>query len=143
MHLVKVALFGILILGIAGTLAAQVVDPALVGEQKAKLEKDLAEYEAQIDQFRVLIDAKRTEAASFERDVAILNAEIKRAQFAIKARTITVNELGDTIGQKSEYVTELLKKIERENNNPKINELSDNYFPVNVKCRYNGIHRKL
>ncbi|MBI2039056.1 MAG: lytic murein transglycosylase [Candidatus Niyogibacteria bacterium] len=93
---------------------AQTVDPALVGERKAALEKELAGYEVQIDAFRQQIDAKRLEAASFERDIAILNAEIKKAQLAIKARTIAIEQLSDTIGEKSDFVDELLVKIDRE-----------------------------
>ena len=101
-------------LAIAFAAFAQTVDPVLVGERKAALERDLAAYEAQIDQYRATIEGKRTESASFERDIAILNAEIKKAQLAIKARTIAIEQLADTIGEKSDYVGELRVKLERE-----------------------------
>src|SRR3989344_7491112 len=104
----------VVIFGIGFFAFAQTVDPLLVGERKAELEKELAAYESQIEAFRMQIDAKRTESASFERDIAILNAEIKKAQLAIKARTIAIEQLADTIGEKSDYVGELRVKLERE-----------------------------
>src|SRR3989344_3715763 len=104
----------VVVFGIGFFAFAQTVDPLLVGERKAELEKELAAYESQIEAFRMQIDAKRTEAASFERDIAILNAEIKKAQLAIKARTIAIEQLSDTIGEKSDLVEALLVKIDRE-----------------------------
>src|SRR3989344_5995953 len=97
----------------AGVLA-QTVNPEAIGSRRSELEKELAGLESQIDQFRSLITGKQQESASLERDISILDAQIKKAQLEIKARDIAIGRLVEIIGEKSDEVDELLFKVERE-----------------------------
>ncbi|MBI5045490.1 MAG: lytic murein transglycosylase [Candidatus Niyogibacteria bacterium] len=120
----KCVLFGFMIsiiLGIflyarAQSVFSQVttVDPAVVAAERAKLEEELKGLESQIDGYRSLIQDKQNEAVSLERDLSIIQAEIKKAKLAIQARTFSIKQLTETIGEKSEFVGELLRKINRE-----------------------------
>lgn len=76
-------------------------------ERRVRLEAELAKIEQQISAQQVLVDSKRTERRSIERDVAILDAQIAKAQLGIKARSIEIEQLGVQIGDKELTVTEL------------------------------------
>ena len=103
-----------MILLISFAAIAQTVDPSLVGERRAKLERELASLEEQIGGFRELISGKQQEAATFQRDIDILDAQIKKAQLEIKARDIAIKNIISSIGEKSEKIDELLLKMQRE-----------------------------
>ncbi|MBI2628005.1 MAG: lytic murein transglycosylase [Candidatus Niyogibacteria bacterium] len=90
------------------------VDPAAILEQRAKLLEEEKEVEEQIGGLMVIIQNKQGETASLERDIAIINAEIKKAKLAIKARTLTIDNLNSSIGEKSKFIVKLLDKQERE-----------------------------
>lgn len=97
-----------------GSLASAQVSGADVEAQRAALESELAQLEAEIKaQSRLLID-KQQERVSLERDVAILNAEIKRAQLSIRAREIEIARLDTQIGTKEETIDSLNAKLLRE-----------------------------
>lgn len=93
---------------------AQTVDPAAVGERRAELERELSFLEEQIGGFRELISGKQQEAATFQRDIDILDAQIKKAQLEIKARDIAIKNIISNIAEKSEQINELLLKMDRE-----------------------------
>lgn len=111
--------------GIIFSLAiAIIVSPFLVShdvfaatdieQRRAELERELEQLEKEIqEQSKLLVD-KRAERVSVERDVAILNAEIKKAQLSIRAREIEIARLGTQIGNKEETIQELDQKLGRE-----------------------------
>ena len=108
----------------------QTVDPAAVLEQRAKLEEEYKELEEQIGGLMVIIQNIQAGTASLERDIAVINAEIKKAKLAIKARTLTIDNLNSLIGEKSEFIGELLIKQGREKESlaellRQLNELGD------------------
>ena len=70
--------------------------------------------EEQINGFRSLISGKQSEAASFERDIAILDAQISKARLEIKARDIAIGQLSEAIRDNNGIVDQLLVKINRE-----------------------------
>ena len=113
MHLMRKLIILASFLLAAGVLA-QTVDPNAIGNRRSELEKDLQNLESQIEEFRSLITGKQQESASLERDISILDAQIKKAQLEIKARDIAIGRLVETIGEKSDEVNELLSKVERE-----------------------------
>lgn len=85
-----------------------------IAARKAQLQKELEQVEAEIrEQSRLLVE-KRTERVSIERDVAILNAEIKKAQLSIRARDIEINKLSGQIGGKEQTIVSLNEKLLRE-----------------------------
>lgn len=95
-------------------VSAQIVDPSAVRQKREELEQDLAKLEEQINGFRSLISGKQNEAASFERDIAILDAQIGKARLEIKARDIAIGKLSAAIGDRGVAIDELLAKMNRE-----------------------------
>ena len=94
---------------------AQSTDPAQqVIDQKAKLQAELAELEKEIANFQGLISEKQSEGKTLSRDLTLLDAQIKKAQLEIKARTLAISNLQGAIGQKNETISSLEEKIERE-----------------------------
>lgn len=101
-----------------------------VAERKARLEKELEAVEIEIREQSKLLVGKRTERVSLERDVAILNAEIKKAQLSIKARDIQIQQLSTQISGKEETIGSLNEKLLRERESlaqliRKTNEIDD------------------
>ncbi len=104
------AIFFILILLIGGFLflykksEAQIVtDPA----QRAVLQSQLNEIEAEIAQQQAILAQKQTEGSSISRDIAILDAKIKASQLKIKAYDIQINQLGQDITVKTKTIQTL------------------------------------
>ncbi len=69
-------------------------------ERKARLEGALQQVEQQIVVQQRLVDSKKNERKSLERDVSIIQGEINKAQLGIQARAIAIAQLSDQIGDK-------------------------------------------
>ncbi len=89
---------------------AQTSDP--VAARRAALQTELSEVERQIAAQTKLLFAKRQETASLERDLEILNYEIKQAQLKIKAKKLEIERLGGDISRREEAISELGERIE-------------------------------
>ncbi len=87
--------------------SAPFLSPRAEADTEAILKAKLAEIEAEIQQQQTLVDSKQTERRSLERDVAILDAKIKKAQLGVQARQIEIERLGGQIGDKQIAVNEL------------------------------------
>lgn len=85
-----------------------------VTERRKQLEAELDALEKQIDGFNGLIETKQKEASSLERDIAIINAQIQKAQLEIRKHNLAVERLSQTIGQKSREIDTMTDKIEVE-----------------------------
>lgn len=85
-----------------------------IEEREQELREDLEQIEKEIQVQQKFLNEKRLERVSLERDVSILNAEIKKSQLSIQARTHTISELGGEIGQKQETIEELTAKMQRQ-----------------------------
>lgn len=94
-------------------VAAQATSGDVVS-RRAQLEAELSSLEKDIEDQRKILEEKQREGVSLERDIAILDAEISKAKLSIKARTITVKNLEEDIGQKSRTIGKLSDKIDRE-----------------------------
>jgi len=86
----------------------------VVAERRAQLEAELANIESQIAEQQVLLDDKARERTTLERDVAILDAQIKKAELQIRARTIAIQNLNSGISQKQQAIGALGEKLARE-----------------------------
>lgn len=82
--------------------------------QKAVLQANLDELEKEIAAQDVLLQGKQKERVSIERDVVILEAQIKKAKLLIRARDLAIGKLGGDITEKTTTIDDLTKKIERE-----------------------------
>jgi len=85
-----------------------------IEEQRARLQAELAEIEKDIEEKRGVLSEKQTERTSLERDVAILDAQIEKAQLSIRHRDITLSQIGSDIDSKGNAITELDLKMARE-----------------------------
>lgn len=83
-------------------------------ERRARLEAELQEIEQQMLAQQVLVDDKKSERQSLERDLAIIDGEIKKAQLAIQARSIEIEKLGTQIVNKEEAIEELSDSLSRQ-----------------------------
>ena len=82
--------------------------------KRAQLNAELLQIESEIKDQRQTLSQKQRESVSLERDMSILNANIKKAQLGIRARNISIDELVGDIGNKSTLIEVLDEKIERE-----------------------------
>ncbi|TSD02167.1 MAG: hypothetical protein Athens071424_170 [Parcubacteria group bacterium Athens0714_24] len=110
---------------------AEVIDPNAVINQRAQLEAQLQQLEAQIDNYNNIIDDKEKQATSLQRDISILDAQIAKAKAEIKLLNIKITQLSDSINQKNTTITNLSAKIDKERETlaeliKKTNELDSN-----------------
>ena len=106
-------LFFVFIFSFPGAVSAQDVSQS-VADRRAQLQSSLDAIEAQISQQQTLLDGKKTERQSLERDVSILNAQIAKAKLSIKARDLVIKSLGDTIVDKQGVINDYTKQIDAE-----------------------------
>ncbi len=78
-------------------------------ERRSRLESELQTVERQILTQQRLLEDKRSERQSLERDISIIEGEIKQAQLGIQARNVAIAQLSDEIGEK-EVVVEILEE---------------------------------
>ena len=107
-------LFFVISVGSAPFYAYSQTGSSEVDARRAELERELAELERQIEGQRTLVLKKQQEASSLKRDIAILDAEIKKAQLGIKAREITIGGLGTEIVGKNQKIGQLDEQAEKQ-----------------------------
>ncbi len=73
-------------------------------ERRARIEAQLQIVERQILQQRVLVEDKQQERQSLERDINIINAEIRRAELGVEARSLAIASLTSQIGDKAAVI---------------------------------------
>ncbi len=81
-------------------------------ERKARLEAELQNVERQILKQEVLVEEKQAERQSLERDVNLLDAQIKKARLGIQARALAIEQLEDQIVDKEGVIVELTSRLE-------------------------------
>lgn len=95
-------------------LFAQETTGDVVSSRRAQLEAQLKQIDQEINAQKAILSEKQKESVSLERDIAILNAQISKAQLSIKARTLTIEKLSEDIRGKGQTITKLSDKMERE-----------------------------
>jgi membrane-bound lytic murein transglycosylase B len=84
---------------------------ALTPEERAELERQLAEVEQQIAANKTELIKKQGERQSLERDVAVIDGQVKSAQLAIKQRDLAIRKLTDGITDKEAAIKVLDQKV--------------------------------
>jgi len=84
-------------------------------ERRARLEKELQAVEQQITTQQRLVNETRNQRQSLERDIKVIEGEIRQAQLGIQARTIAISQLSDQIGEKEEVLSILDQRLRRQN----------------------------
>ena len=83
-------------------------------ERKARLESELASVEDQILKQQNLVDDKQQERQSLERDLSLIDAQVKKARLGIQARSLAIEQLTDQIDNKEGVLSELEKRLTRQ-----------------------------
>ncbi len=99
--------------GVFDLAYAEVTNKNIIS-RRVQLKSELEKLEAEIRVQSKLLVNKRKERVSIERDVAILNAEIKKAQLSIRARELEVQRLNGQINTRIGTITSLDEKLIRE-----------------------------
>ncbi|HET8581114.1 MAG TPA: hypothetical protein VFL98_01445 [Candidatus Paceibacterota bacterium] len=100
----------IALLACAPTLALAVTAPTTEA-QRAALQQQLDQIEAQIAQQQKLLTQKEAEGESLQNDIDILDAQIKKNQLDIQARNLTIQQIEGQIGQKEDSIGVLDDKV--------------------------------
>jgi membrane-bound lytic murein transglycosylase B len=104
---------------IAGILLCALITPVSVvaeteAERRTRLETELQNVERQILTQQRLVESKKQERQSLERDISIIESEIKAAQLGIQARAVAIEQLTDQIGEKEVVLDILAEKLVRQ-----------------------------
>lgn len=91
----------------------QAEDDAIAARER-QLQKELEAKMKEIAEISVYADQKSQERASLERDVALLEADIKKTQLQIQARNINIKQIGGEITERSTTIVALSEKYARQ-----------------------------
>lgn len=83
-------------------------------ERRARLEQELQQVERQILTQQRLVEDKQIERQSLERDINLIEGQIKKAQLGIQARSLAILQISDQIEEKSEVINLLENKLENQ-----------------------------
>lgn len=107
----------ILILFLLATVVAApaiIVAQELSGEERAQLERQLADLEREMKKTQATIDSLSAEGASLQRDIAILDGEIKKAKLQVRTTETEIKALSAGITIHSRTIGTLSEKMTRE-----------------------------
>ncbi|NCN12124.1 hypothetical protein GW937_02265 [Candidatus Kaiserbacteria bacterium] len=83
-------------------------------ERRTRLETELQNVERQILTQERLVEDKKNQRQSLERDISIIEGEIKKAQLGIQARAVAIEQLSDQIGEKAVVLDILAERLEKQ-----------------------------
>lgn len=83
-------------------------------EKRARIEAQLQQVEKQMLLQQQLVDGKQEERQSLERDLDILDAQVRKAQLGIQARALAISSLTDQIGDKEELIEILNYRLDKQ-----------------------------
>lgn len=83
-------------------------------ERRTRLETELQNVERQILTQRRLVEDKQLERQSLERDVSIIEGQIKQAKLGIQARAVAIVQLSDQIDDKAATISVLEDKLHKQ-----------------------------
>lgn len=83
-------------------------------ERRTRLEAQLKNVEQQIAAQEQLVDGKRGERQSLERDLSIIEGEIKQVELGILARSVAIEQLSDQIGEKEVVLSILEERLKQQ-----------------------------
>ena len=85
----------------------------LTPEQRASLQAELQQVEADVAAAQQQLSSAQAQSASLSRDIAVLGAKIKAAQLDIRAKNLLIQTLGDDITSKQNHINNLEAHISR------------------------------
>lgn len=103
------SLFAVLFIAPVAIIAQE-----LSGEERAQLERQLADLEREMKKTQATIDSLSAEGASLQRDIAILDGEIKKAKLQVRTTETEIKALSAGITIHSRTLGTLSEKMTRE-----------------------------
>jgi peptidoglycan hydrolase CwlO-like protein len=85
---------------------------ALTDQEKAQLQAEYDQLQAEIAQWQKVLDDTRAKKSTLQGDVTALNAQIAKATAEIKQRNVTISTLGDEINQKTANIATLEQRLD-------------------------------
>lgn len=85
-----------------------------IEERREELRNELENINEQINKQQNTLNNLRGERRSLQRDIDILNAEIRQAELRIQKLTISIGELSEDISSQEKTIEELNAELERE-----------------------------
>lgn len=85
----------------------------LTPEERARLESEYEQLQREIAEQQKILDATRAQKASLQGDVTQLNAQIKQAQAQIDAKNLAIKKITSEIQQKNQVIGTLTSRIDR------------------------------
>ncbi|PJA33412.1 MAG: hypothetical protein CO184_02020, partial [Candidatus Zambryskibacteria bacterium CG_4_9_14_3_um_filter_40_16] len=79
--------------------------------QEAKLQAEYDALQKEIAKWQGVLDETRSKSQSIQGDITVLNAKIKEAEAAIKAKNIAIQQLGSQINDKTKTISTLETKL--------------------------------
>lgn len=101
----------LLFLSVTGSVSAETEI-----ERRTRLETDLQNVERQILTQSRLVEDKQLERRSLERDMSLIEGEIRQTQLGIQARSLSIMQLSDQIGEKEIVLSILEEKLRKQKN---------------------------
>ncbi|QSH39403.1 lytic murein transglycosylase [Candidatus Kaiserbacteria bacterium] len=134
MLIIRTSIAFLFLLALFFIAAVSIVYAETGEEREARLRAELAQIVAEIEQQQGLLDVKSGERQSLERDVSILEAQIAKAQLAIRQRNLTIEQIGSDVNDRAKAIIALDEKILREKASlsqliRKTNEIDELSFP--------------
>jgi len=83
-------------------------------ERRSRIEAELQIVERQILTQSRLVEDKQTERQSLERDISIIEGQVKQAKLGIQARSLSIVQLSDQIGEKEVVLSVLEDKLKKQ-----------------------------
>lgn len=83
-------------------------------EQRARIEAQLHQVEQQMIVQEKLVNSKKQERQSLERDLDLIDAQINKAQLGIQARALAISSLTQQIGDKEELIIILNERLSKQ-----------------------------
>lgn len=111
--LIFLAVIFLMTLSFGNVLFAQTAQEQ-VSSRRNQLESELSVLEDEIAHQQAILDSKKAQTQSLERDIAIIDAEIKKSELNIRAREITISKLSTDIRGKETTIVSLNEKIIKE-----------------------------
>jgi tetrahydromethanopterin S-methyltransferase subunit G len=81
---------------------------------RAQLEKELKELEAEMDLHKKNIQDRQKDGKSLQRDISILDSKIKKTEIEIKLRSKNIKNIAYSIQDKNSKIESLNEKLDRE-----------------------------
>jgi peptidoglycan hydrolase CwlO-like protein len=94
--------------------SVSVVSAETDAERRARLERELQSVERDILTQQRLVEDKQAERQTLERDINLIEGQVKKAQLGIQARAIAIEQLSDQIGEKEIVIQILTERLRRQ-----------------------------